>query len=312
MTPPPPHQTPTAVIAFCSDEYMEAPLHVAAMSVVRALHPAWLARIYVLTQGIDDRGLAALRSSLDRLDRAYEMVELATAETSIFTGLRPFHGSYSAYFRLLLPGLINDDRFLYLDTDTITTIDVSPLFEVDMHGRALGFVNTGKVKHSLERNFFLSQGASLEDPSFNSGVILFNRSEWLKQDCFSRLLDFCRAHPDDLLAADQTALNVLFARDCHHLDPPFNVPLSTVFREKIPEQGVYHFVGSPKPWDLFGEWIHPYGDLWKHAIEQTAIGLQQRVSYLSLRNWRRFPRIMGGYRRIFRQRGQQRRLAKQK
>jgi lipopolysaccharide biosynthesis glycosyltransferase len=60
-----------------------------------------------------------------------------------------------------LPDFITEERFLYIDTDTVTTIDVSSLFQLDMNGYPVGFVGGGTVKWALEKAFFISLGASL-------------------------------------------------------------------------------------------------------------------------------------------------------
>jgi len=291
-----------AAIALCSDIYMEAPLHVAASSVLRSLHPNWTAKIYLLTEGIDEAGVRRLRKTLELTKRPHELVLVTSPDTSVFAKLLPFHGSLAAYYRFLLPDLVEEKRLLYLDTDTVTKIDISPLFQLEMEGYPLGFVVDGVVRWALENEFYISQGAKADDPAFNSGVMLFDVDQWKAQNCFSRLMEFCNAYPDSLVAADQTALNVLFAKGCYHLSPEFNVKLSTVRREKVPESGIFHFVGSPKPWDLFGEFFHPYSRIWSEASVLTALKLTQRSAYTDMRNWRRLPRIIGGYRRILKQR----------
>jgi lipopolysaccharide biosynthesis glycosyltransferase len=141
-----------------------------------------------------------------------------------------------------------------------------------------------------------------EDPVFNSGVMLVDVEQWKSQQCFQRLMKFCNEHPEDLLAADQTALNVLFARDCYHLPAELNVILSTVSHLPVPEKAVFHFVGSPKPWDVFGEFFHPYTMIWEQALSDTALRFMQRNAYCDLKAWRRLPRIFGGYRRVVKQR----------
>jgi lipopolysaccharide biosynthesis glycosyltransferase len=281
---------------------MEAPLHVAVSSVLRSLHTDWHAKIYLLTEGIDEAAIHRVRETLNRVGRPYELVEIASADTSVFRKLRPFHGSYAAYYRLLLPDFVTENRFLYLDTDTVTKVDISPLFQLAMNGYPLGFVVDGVVKWQLEHKFYISQGAIEDDPAFNSGVILFDVEQWKAQSCFARLMEFCNAHPGDLVAADQTALNVLYSKSCFHLSPEFNVKLSTVHRTPVPEKGIFHFVGSPKPWDILGEFFHPHAEIWNEASKRVALGFTQRSAYTDLRSWRRLPRIIGGYRRILRQR----------
>jgi lipopolysaccharide biosynthesis glycosyltransferase len=182
-------------------------------------------------------------------------------------------------------------------------VDVSPLFETAMESKAMGFVVSGTVSMALESKFFLSLGKAPDSPSFNSGTMLFNLPEWRRQDCSTRVLAFCREHSAELAAADQTALNALFANDCFRLDPQYNVQvLGTTAPEAIPANGVFHFVGSPKPWDIGGSLLLPHAGPWFDDLCQTAVPPLQRFSWLNWGAWKRLPRILGGYRRILRDR----------
>jgi lipopolysaccharide biosynthesis glycosyltransferase len=113
-------------------------------------------------------------------------------------------------------------------------------------------------------------------------------------------MEFCRKYPDALLAADQTALNALFSRSCFRLDPLFNVRLSTIVRDDLPAEGIYHFVGSPKPWDIFGNLFHPYSRMWNEYRKSAGIGVLTLNPYIQPSAWGRLPRISGPYLRLVR------------
>ena len=55
-----------------------------------------------------------------------------------------------------------------------------------------------------------------------------------------------------------------------------NVPPDTV-----PLECVLHFVGSPKPWDPFGPWLHECHGRWAEWVERTALPSRWRVRYAS-------------------------------
>ncbi len=285
-------------VAFCADRMMEVPLHVAASSVLQNLHPDYAAKFYFLLTGIPEPRRSLLRGTLELTGREHEAHFLEADDLSIFRDFRPLLGSRTPYHRLLLPGLIPDERFLYLDSDTMTQIDVSPLFEADMAGKAAGFVVHGKVGSSLEAKFFLSLGKQPDSPLFNSGAMLFNMPEWRAQDCSARIFAFCRQYRDQLQTADQTALNAIFADDCYRMAPEYNVMLHPVMGSKpVPEQGVFHFVGSPKPWDLGGRWLVQYSGRWLAQLQRTAVPQMDRIAALHVESWRRAWKIRGGYRR---------------
>lgn len=282
---------------------MEAPLHVAASSLLRNLHPDYTARFYFLLPGFSKNAIDCLRRTLSSTGRDYTMNVLENFDTSILRGLRPLHGSYTPYYRLFLPDLVHEERLLYFDSDMRIKIDVSPLFEEEMGSKAMGFVVTGTISKALESKFFLSLGKAPGDPAFNSGTMLFNLPEWHRQECSVRILAFCRKHRTQLATADQTALVALFASDCFHLDVRYNVAVyGTTAPEAIPVTGVLHYLGSPKPWDIGGRLLLPHAAPWFEDLRKTAISPIKRVPWLNRGAWMRLPRILGGYLRVLRSR----------
>lgn len=290
-----------AVVAFCTDSFMEAPLHVAASSLLRNLHPDYTARFYFLLRGFPAKNIRFLRRTLDGTGRTYTANFLETSDGNMFRNFRPLHGNYTPYYRLLLPDLVQEDRLLYFDSDTQVALDVSPLFEVDMQSKAMGFVVDGILSMALESEFYLSLGKPPEGPSFNSGAMLFNLPEWRRQDCSARIFSFCQDHSAHLMSADQTVLNALFSDDCFHIDPVYNIKVyGTSDPAKIPSKGVFHFLGSPKPWDIGGRHLLPRAESWFVDLQKTAVPFHKRISLLNRAAWSRLPKILGGYRRIAR------------
>lgn len=287
-------------IAFCSDSLMEVPLHVAAFSLLRNLSPGVKPNFYMLLTGFSATMRDQLRRSLDHLGRDYNLTFLR--EDSVASKFQGFHsllGSHAPYHRLLLPDLIDEPRFLYLDSDTLTLIDVSPLFEIDMGSYAAGFVVDGVVKYALEGRFFQSLGKDPDGPAFNSGVILMQRKEWIEQDCWPRIKAFCERYSDQLLAADQTALNALMAENCYHLPPEFNKKLFPKRSTRIGDApGIYHFVGSPKPWDMLGRTTLSYSTRWFDELARTPLPKVKKQLWRSRGYWQRLPHLLGSYRRL--------------
>lgn len=291
-----------AAVAYCADRLMEAPLHVAAFSLLRNIHADYSVRFYLVLTGFSVKAINRLRCTLELTERDHEVKILDAPDASRFRGFRPLHGNLTPYHRLILPELVQEARLLYLDSDTQVRTDVSPLFTLEMGSKAMGFVVDGTVEFSFESPFFSSLGASPDDPSFNSGAMLFNLPEWNRQNCSRRIFDFCRRHSDQLLTADQTALNALYGKDCIHLENRFNIKIyPAVEIRRMPDDGIIHYVGSPKPWDIGGKLFLPYTKPWWDDLRRTAAPLYKRASWLSYGAWKRLPRIMGGYYRLIRQ-----------
>jgi lipopolysaccharide biosynthesis glycosyltransferase len=291
-----------AAVAFCTDQLMEAPLHVAASSLLRNIRADCSVRYYMVLTGYSSKAIERLRRTLDRTGHSYELTVLDAPDSSRFRGLPPLHGSLATYYRLILPEVVQEPLLLYLDSDMQVRTDVSPLFSLEMGTRATGFVVDSTVEYALESQFFFSLGAAPGDPAFNAGTMLFNLPEWRRQNCSERVFEFCREYGNRLINRDQTALNALFAKDCFHLDPQFNAKVvPPVDKRLVPRTGIIHYVGSPKPWDIGGKLLLPYARPWWNELHNSALPAWQRAPWLRLSSWKRFFRILGGYRRVLRQ-----------
>jgi hypothetical protein len=164
--------------------------------------------------------------------------------------------------------------------------------------KCLWFDGDGRMKFALENRFFASLGIDPECPCFNSGAMLVDTREWKRQGCFDRIIEFCTKYPKELRAADQTALNALYSTNCFALPAQFNVKLSSVERKCEIDSGIYHFLGSPKPWDLLGSLFHPYYSTWVEALRGTGLPFWMKSPWFNGNSWGRLPKIIGGYRRI--------------
>jgi lipopolysaccharide biosynthesis glycosyltransferase len=286
-------------VAFCADSLMEVPLHVAAFSLLRNLSVGVEPHFYMLLTGFTPAMENLLRRTLDGLGRPYRLTFLSDEKTRIFSTFRALLGNYATYYRLLLPDLIDEPDFLYVDSDTLVLIDVAPLFAADMGPYAAGFVVDGHVKHILENKFFISLGRDPDGPAFNAGVMLVQRSQWKEQDLWNRVKAFCEQYSDKLLTADQTVLNALLAENCYHLPPQYNIKVypkrSTPTRR---DPGLYHFVGAPKPWDLMGRTMLPCGAPWFEELARTPLPQAKKQLWRSGGSWRRLPHLLGSYKRL--------------
>lgn len=278
---------------------MEIPLHVATFALLRNLSDRVAPHFYLMLTGFTPAMKDRLSKTLDSLNRPYRITYLSDSNTDLFRSFRGLMGNHVTYHRLLLPDMIEEPVYLYVDADTLPLVDVAPLFRINLGSCATGFVVSGKVEYALEREFFLSLGMPLDLPVFNAGVMMVQRAEWKSQNCWERVKAFCEKYADRLYAADQTALNALFAKECYRLPPEFNVGVYPVRKSRIGgEPGLYHFIGSPKPWDFLGKYLLSTSQLWFEELERTPLQWTQKRMWLSQGYWKRLPRLASGYRRL--------------
>ena len=183
--------------------------------------------------------------------------------------LRDHINDYS-YVRLHLPRLLEADRILYLDSDTVVRQSLWPLLEIDLQGQPVGMVREISVSE------------------FNSGVLLIDRAQWQKMDLTQRCIDFFSQHEAEINNGDQTVLNRVCEGMIRELPTTFNNQLGleeilsrnhvVVIDDYLVEDAVIdHYLTSDKPWHLLSvgrgreQWWH------YHNLEWQTIAAQQQL-----------------------------------
>jgi lipopolysaccharide biosynthesis glycosyltransferase len=183
----------------------------------------------------------------------------------IFGRLPALHGDRTIYGRLLIPKVLNSDYALYLDADLVVSVDVMQLKNFDFQGHFLAAVYGSAVSQQLDKSFFLDElHCSPDLPYFNSGVILFNLKLWREKDIESEWKRLADKYSSHLISHDQTLLNSLCLGMFARLPGSFNNPWFPGNKEpQVAGASIIHFVGAPKPWDYFGQFIHKGYHTWK-------------------------------------------------
>lgn len=183
---------------------------------------------------------------------------------AIFGHLRSLHGDWTAYGRLLIADYITSDTALYLDADLIILLDVLSLKNFKFNGQLLAAVYGNPVKNALENQFFIKCLKWLPDTAyFNSGVILVDLKKWRSERIDQQWKCIAEKYPDNLFSHDQTLLNAVCAGRFAHLPARFNkIWYASKAKPANSDHAILHFVGSPKPWDFLGSFIHKGYSTW--------------------------------------------------
>ena len=175
-----------------------------------------------------------------------------------------------SYVRLHLPRLLEADRILYLDSDTVVRKSLWQLLEIDLQGQPVGMVREISVSE------------------FNSGVLLIDQAQWQKMDLTQRCIDFFSQHEAEINNGDQTVLNRVCEGVIRELPTTFNNQLGleeilsrnhvVVIDDYLVEDAVIdHYLTSDKPWHLLSvgrgreQWWH------YHNLEWQTIAAQQQL-----------------------------------
>jgi len=256
-------------VALCCNGSLLPGLHATLASLTRSPDQRDKVSLHLFISGSDPAGQDDLRRTVIESGGVGDL-QLHEADLSDFQGLRSLHGDRTIYLRLKLPDLLPDaPTILYLDSDLIVDADVCEMFALPLADAPLGAVVAEPVAWSLDRDVFHQLGLNDDDRSLNSGVLLINATQWRKNGVTQQALEFARAHPTLLKSHDQTILNTLFSRTYYELPKRFNIMLAPENQPLEVNDAIYHFMGSPKPWDPFGNILHGNWRLWKNVIGQT-------------------------------------------
>lgn len=199
----------------------------------------------------------------DRFSGAVVFHEM-TGKVGVFPeipALRNF--SKGTLFRLFIPELVPGRRVLYLDSDTVCTLDIASVFRLG-RGRMLCAVQDKAWIREKFRNY-VYRALGEVNCYFNAGVLLFDCKEMNRNfsDVVGTMRDCLISRPN-LLFPDQDVLNMTFGRYVGYLPQFANHQLKFEHQLRSTEEGlsgkIVHFSG-PKPWKE----AFPAGMLyWRH------------------------------------------------
>ena len=169
--------------------------------------------------------------------------------------------------RVLLPELLDGDRILYIDVDTIVMDSLDPLWSTALDDAYFAAVANPIYRFMGDYPRVLLHIEDRRD-SINSGVLLLNLALMRTTDTAQVIENYARAHPDNQ-CPDQDALSALFHNRHVRLAPRWNAQ-TTLFElpdSELPftsaeldearrNPAIVHFIGPFKPWHRLC--THPY------------------------------------------------------
>jgi lipopolysaccharide biosynthesis glycosyltransferase len=257
-------------IAFCINRLALIGLGVTVSSLIRNCSDTTKLSIWFLgtdLNSIDKERISQLLKRENYMGK-HHIIDLHLKAD--FGEFRSLHGDWTAYGRLILCDIINEERVLYLDADLVVELDVLEAENIYLNNYALGAVNGCELSYALDGAFIMREfGLSSKSIYFNSGILLIDLNKWRSRKIKEKCLEIARKYPMDLLSHDQTLLNIIFANNYERLPDKFNCPwLSFSQRPNTSEKMIIHFVGSPKPWDIGGKIFHGGYYTWKGYLEK--------------------------------------------
>ena len=150
-------------VVFCSDQRGLPGLHVAAYSLLHSMSPEGPTRICVFSDSLT-KGNVFGRETLTNAGGAFSL-ELWAVDPAIFHDFPAMQGSWAAYYRLYAAQILNADRIVYVDVDTLCDVDISPLKSLPMQQYPAAWIAEVPLSRAVDRRVAEQLGTRKHNPT---------------------------------------------------------------------------------------------------------------------------------------------------
>ena len=242
-------------IALCTDEKYSFPCGVCITSILEN-NKNEECNIYILTTGLKKETI----EKIEQLKETYHQnIEIKILDESIFKGLKiSDRFPVSIYFRYLLPQLLEGEKTIYLDCDTIVTKNLKELWQTNIEDYACGV-----VEDQMSDDIRIQNRIGHNKDYFNSGMLLINLEFWRKNQIAKQLIEFIYNNPEKCIYPDQDALNYILHNKVRFLEYKYNfqeffyLPKEETFLHRSKWRNlifdgdkptIIHYTNHIKPW----------------------------------------------------------------
>jgi lipopolysaccharide biosynthesis glycosyltransferase len=274
----------------CSTDDNYAPYAcVMLVSVLENLNKDCFANIFILDGGISVENKNKIKSTLKKYNCDVSFVFVPKEKEKLFESATATssHLSKTAYYRLLLPEMLNNiDKIIYLDCDLIVLDDISDLWDIDLEGKQIMAVPVLFMfyYYLLSDRFNISP----ESGFLNSGVMVMDLKSLRNSNFVNKAIEFIKNNHSRLTnALDQDLFNVMFLGSYKKIDLIWNQTIESYigrgfkntsvhhydlytkeeFEASKKDPKIAHFDGALKPWHR--GLIHPHKKMYDKYLKKT-------------------------------------------
>ncbi len=254
------------VVFACDDNYAKY-LAVTMASLIANFDKEKDLEIIVFDAGISNQS----KEKLSRLKNDKTVIHFIEIDPQIFADypLTIEHISVATYFRLKLPSLLSNYRkVVYLDVDILVNKDVSPMWDIDIHTKAIAAVQEpyGKV---VSKEYHEKIG--IQDSNhkyFNAGILVMDLEKLRASNFEDRVVSYLEKYKGNIEYQDQDILNAVLQGNVEYIHPKYNYipsyrnllsPKRKSILDSLPytkqeivslknDATIYHYCGKKKPW----------------------------------------------------------------
>lgn len=214
--------------------------------------------LHILTKELSEYNTSFIIELCQRYDNE---VKIYNVDETILEGVKfrkknPL--SKAAYYRILLPNILNDQirKILYLDCDVIVLGSIKELYDIELTNYALAACMDASPYTELHRR---QLNFSLKDDAFCSGIMMINLDYWRQNNSLEKLLEYSKRERKVVYLHDQDALNYVFKNKWFVLPNkwnknPMSISLIDDYHKSFDaleftfEPRMIHYASSLKPW----------------------------------------------------------------
>lgn len=257
-------------VVFFTDRAMLPGLHAALRSLLESNIESDF-DIIIFCDAVGQKFKDALQHTHELLPSQHKLL-IKDFTPPLIKGANSLHGNTTAYGRLYVGELLEGyDKAVYLDSDLIVNCSLNGLFDL-LDGNTIFYADGVRERATcLDKQLFINAGMDMGKYFFNSGVLAIDLNRWRSEKVLVKCQEVAKKFPGQFRSADQAILNVAF-HDCFgSFGDKYNTTTTTYHVvPEILEDRIYHFIGSPKPWDPLGWYLHRSHHVWHRFYESTA------------------------------------------
>ena len=266
-------------IVFGVDKNYLPYLSVALVSLIHNSSNLYKYDIYILHTELENKDIEII-SKLGQPNINVNFINVLKEIDSIALYSRA-HYSISMYYRILIPKLFSQlEKVIYLDCDILVVDDISKLYFSyignNQISAAVNYLNRDMQK-------YVKSKLNMDYPKYiNSGILIINIKEWLKNSVSEKIFDYIESHKD-LVCPDQDAINCVCKNKIKYLPSSWNFTWQHIVLETtLPYEqqknfeddaskpkSIIHYTSGIKPWKKMNWDNNEYAENWWKYAERS-------------------------------------------
>lgn len=208
-------------IAYSSDDNYAQHLGVSMLSLFENNKKFKSITVYIIENNISNINKSKLIDIAKQYNRKIVFIDFKNYEKELNLNMESYI-SISSYARLFLSEIINDDKVIYLDCDSIVNNSLEELWNLDISEYYVAGVEDTVGEHTKKKI-----GLNIDDKYINAGMLLINLKKWREENIKAKFIDFINYYNGNVFHHDQGTINGVMRGKILILHPKYN--LMTIF-----------------------------------------------------------------------------------